>query len=272
MPNSTVTYRSAQPAALLSVTGVGQQTVRSLIEDRALPVFAAVYVESGSGTLETPLNGVLACEAPALLWLIPGLVHTYGPDPGTAWRERWVLFQGRLAHEFVTRQLIDALRPILSLSPRSEVPSLFHELHSELMLASALGDSAAAATVHRLVTRSAVERAQNQPRTGRTDFEMVAALRERALSTIDLDAFAREFGISTPTLRRRIVAATGMPPKVLQLRTRIDRAKELLALTDRSIEQVAAAVGLEDSFYFARLFLHREKLSPTEFRRLNYRR
>ena len=34
------------------------------------------------------------------------------------------------------------------------------------------------------------------------------------------------------TLRRKFIAATGMPPKAFQLRLRLERAKEMLALTD----------------------------------------
>jgi len=86
-----------------------------------------------------------------------------------------------------------------------------------------------------------------------------------------LAAFAQDFGISAATLRRRFIAATGLPPKALQLRLRIDRAKELLATTDAPIEQIARTVGFEDSFYFARLFLGRESLTPSEFRRRHQR-
>ena len=272
MANSTIVYRSPRPTASLSVLEVGKQTVRSLIDQRTLWVFAAVLVESGCGTLQTSPSGIIPCAAPCLLWLVPGIAHSYGPLEGSSWDERWVLFDGSLAIELLEQGLIDAVEPVTALPGNSDIPKLFRDLDTELLMRSPLGDSAAAATVVRIATRAAIEGELRAPGDPGRDVEMVSALRTRSLSTIDLAAFARDFGISPATLRRRFIAATGLPPKVFQLRVRIDRAKELLTTTDKSIEHVASDVGFEDSFYFSRVFLQREKRTPSEFRRLNHRR
>jgi AraC family transcriptional regulator of arabinose operon len=272
MANSTIVYRSPRPTASLSVLEVGKQTVRSLIDQRTLWVFAAVLVESGCGMLQTSPSGIIPCAAPCLLWLVPGIAHSYGPLEGSSWDERWVLFDGSLAIELLEQGLIDVVEPVTALPGNSDIPQLFRDLDTELLMRSPLGDSAAAATVVRIATRAAIEGELRAPGDPRRDVEMVSALRTRSLSTIDLAAFARDFGISPATLRRRFIAATGLPPKVFQLRVRIDRAKELLTTTDKSIEHVASDVGFEDSFYFSRVFLQREKRTPSEFRRLNHRR
>ncbi len=271
MANSAVTYRSARPHVALSVVEVGRHTVRSMIEGRTLQVFAAVLVENGRGTYETQPGGRLACAAPSLLWLPPGIGHTYGPLPGSSWEERWVLFSGPLAGEFLQQKLINPVAPFIALPRNSDVPELFRELHLEVLMRSALGDNAASATLCRLVTRAAIEAELHAPRRSSHVAEMIGALRERASTQLDLADFAHDFGVSTATLRRRFVAATGVPPKVFQLRVRIDRAKELLATTSEPIESIAAQVGFEDSFYFARVFLQREHLTPSQFRHSNHR-
>jgi AraC-like DNA-binding protein len=51
----------------------------------------------------------------------------------------------------------------------------------------------------------------------------------------------------------------------------MDHAKQLLATTDEKIETVAAMIGLDDPFYFSRVFHEREGCSPREFR-TRYRR
>ena len=270
MPSSII-YRPQRPDTSLSVVEVGRQTVRSMIERRTLPVFAAVLVEKGGGTLATTPSGLVACEAPGLFWLLPGIAHTYGPRQGTSWDERWVLFTGRLAEELRAQGLIDPVAPAIALPVNSAVPRLFRDLQADVLPGTTLGDSAAAASVFRLVTTAAQEADWHQPRDTGRDAEMIAALREMAMRPLDLAAFAQDFGISAATLRRRFIAATGLPPKALQLRLRIDRAKELLATTDAPIEQIARTVGFEDSFYFARLFLGRESLTPSEFRRRHQR-
>ena len=44
--------------------------------------------------------------------------------------------------------------------------------------------------------------------------------------------FADEIGMSSATLRRKFIATIGMPPKAFQLRLWLERAKEMLSLTD----------------------------------------
>ena len=233
---------------------------------------AAVLVEAGHGTLATAAGGVQPVAAPGLFWLMREAWHTYGPEEGSAWDERWILFSGKLADEFLSLGQIDAAAPVTALRAASDIPALFGALQSEMLLRSPAGDAAAAATLHRIVTRAAIEAEFHHAEGARNSQGLIAALRDRAFTNLDLAAFAAEFGVSPATLRRRVLAATGLPPKVFQLRLRLDRAKELLATTGQSIEDVAEAVGFDDSFYFARLFQHRENCTPTEFRRRNQRR
>lgn len=271
MRRPAISYRPLHSGALLSVTEVGQQTVRSMIERRTLKVFAAVLVESGRGTLETLPSGRQAIVAPSLLWLVPGVEHSYGPTPGTAWDERWILFGGRLAEEWLATGMLASASPVVALRDSSEVPRLFGELHAAAAMRAQAGDAIASGIVPYLVARARLEARRDAEDAAPGD-AAVRALREEALRPLDLAAFAARFGMSPATLRRRFLAATGVPPKVFQLRLRIDRAKELLATSDRPIGQIAAEVGFDDSFYFARLFLQRENCTPTEFRHRHYRR
>ena len=78
--------------------------------------------------------------------------------------------------------------------------------------------------------------------------------------------------MSPATLRRKCRAALGMAPKAFQLQIRVDQAKELLTITDLSIEEIAAHVGYDDSFYFSRIFNRRENCAPSEFRKLYSRK
>ena len=48
---------------------------------------------------------------------------------------------------------------------------------------------------------------------------------------------------------------------------RMERAKEMLALTDLSINDISRAVGYEDQNYFSRYFRKIEGCSPLEYRK-----
>ena len=64
---------------------------------------------------------------------------------------------------------------------------------------------------------------------------------------------------------------TGMPPVQFVLKIRIDRAKELLDFTDKSIAEIAEASGFPDQNYFARTFKKITGMSPTQYRNVGNR-
>jgi AraC family transcriptional regulator of arabinose operon len=255
----------------LAITGFGQHSVKSPVRPRILPGFAVVLVERGAGWLQTERTGRLEFSAPALFWLFAHRRHTYGPNEH-GWDERWALFNGELVQNFIRLRLMSEEAPLVHLRDLGEMQRLFGSLHTEMLDDTALGQASAASTLHRIVIRVARQASAPEKQPIGTDMApVIDALRNRALENLDLADFAAQHGMSPATLRRKFLTATGLSPKAYQLRLRIDRAKELLATGELSVEAIASTVGIEDAFYFARLFRDREDCSPSEFRR-RYRR
>jgi transcriptional regulator GlxA family with amidase domain len=101
--------------------------------------------------------------------------------------------------------------------------------------------------------------------------ERFAATREWALhrlaEPLDLDALARHAAVSPRTFSRRFVEDTGYTPMQWVLRARIDLARELLERSTRSVEAIAADVGLGTG---TNLRLHFSRIlgtTPSEYRR-----
>jgi transcriptional regulator GlxA family with amidase domain len=101
--------------------------------------------------------------------------------------------------------------------------------------------------------------------------ERFAATREWALhrlhERLTLEELARHAGVSERTLSRRFVEDTGYTPLQWVMRARIDLARELLERSQRSVEQIAADVGLGTG---ANLRLHFQRIlgtTPSEYRR-----
>jgi transcriptional regulator GlxA family with amidase domain len=73
--------------------------------------------------------------------------------------------------------------------------------------------------------------------------------------------------VSPRTFSRRFADDTGHTPMQWVLRARLDRARELLERSQRSVEQIAADVGLGTG---ANLRLHFQRIldtTPSEYRR-----
>ncbi|MGZ9720432.1 helix-turn-helix domain-containing protein [Rhizobium miluonense] len=268
MKTTDAIYRS--PLATMGglvVTGSGKQYVMHSVKARKLPSYAAVLVEHGQGFLETDAGGRQSVNGPALFWLFPNRQHSYGPD-ADGWSERWALFEGSLVRDFLRLRLISEQDPITPLRNLDRAQRLFSNLHADLLEDTPLARASAASTLHQIVVLSAQQtsRAKPSPQEGPDIAGIIDALRRRAMEPLDMVAFAAEHGISPATLRRKVVAEVGLSPKGFQLRLRMDHAKELLATTDDKIEIIAAKVGIDDAFYFSRLFHERENCTPREFR------
>ena len=48
---------------------------------------------------------------------------------------------------------------------------------------------------------------------------------------------------------------------------RITGAKQLLRFTDKTVDEIGNAVGMEDANYFSRMFRKVEGISPSEYRK-----
>jgi AraC-like DNA-binding protein len=256
----------------LSVVEFGKQRVSGVITGRRLIEYAAVFVENGRGMLTTEQGGSQDIVGPALFWLFPDHLHSYGPDKSTTWLERWVLFRGAMVEDFRQNGFLSPTQPLVMPVNFSEVAHTFSSLHSEMLLRDAIGWASAAASVHRLVVQMASKARFNSSADIESRGSGIAnTIENRAFENIDFVGLAHDLQMSPATFRRKCVALLGMAPKHYQLQLRIDRAKEMLVSTNRSIEEIARSVGYEDSFYFSRLFFKREHRSPTEFRKLHAR-
>lgn len=94
-----------------------------------------------------------------------------------------------------------------------------------------------------------------------------AILRADLARTLDVDALAKEVGVTARTLSRRFVAATGHPPASFQRRLRMETAAGLLRTTTDSVATIAAQVGYEDERAFRRAFTKDMGDNPSRFRR-----
>jgi len=73
--------------------------------------------------------------------------------------------------------------------------------------------------------------------------------------------------LSTRTFSRRFERATGLSPRRFVADKRMERARDLLARTRLTIEEVATRVGYADRSTFSKSFQQRTGISPAMYRR-----
>jgi len=99
------------------------------------------------------------------------------------------------------------------------------------------------------------------------DFLRVIDYIERHLSEqITLDDLTRIVHFDKSYLIVHFKEKYRMPPMKYVNMLRIERAKVLLSLTDKSITEIAFEVGFGSVHYFSRFFKEKEKITPNEYR------
>jgi len=96
--------------------------------------------------------------------------------------------------------------------------------------------------------------------------DVVSYIHQHLSDQITIDDLARIGCMSRRTLTREFTRVTGHAPIEYLIRERVKRAREMLLSTDRSVTEVAYAVGFQDSNYFSRKFRETMGVSPRAVR------
>ncbi len=92
-------------------------------------------------------------------------------------------------------------------------------------------------------------------------------LRTRLSEDISLDELAAEARLSPFHFARMFKQSVGVPPRVYLTRLRIEKACELLEMTDLPVTEIAYEVGYSSNQVLARVFAKHRNMSPTDYRR-----
>jgi transcriptional regulator GlxA family with amidase domain len=91
-------------------------------------------------------------------------------------------------------------------------------------------------------------------------------LRTNLNSEVNLAELSQQFGLSQRSFSRRFKMATGMRATQYWQQLRIEAAKDLLASSNLSIQEVAYHVGYHDQGHLTRLFKQNLALTPKDYR------
>ena len=88
---------------------------------------------------------------------------------------------------------------------------------------------------------------------------------------LNLEQTAESIGISKMHLYRLFMQYLECSPMHYLMRLRIDKAVDLLYMTDMTIREIAKRVGIVDACYFSRIFKKFMSFSPLEYRQKHHR-
>lgn len=225
---------------------------------------------AGEGWMEIDARRLVPIHRQELVLLPAGIPHRYGSIDSDPWSIYWLHLKGedvlplfaayhlqagsvqvplRWAASFI--EAFDACYRLIS--ERSYSPST--HIH-------------VAQTIRHQISSLGMTIGGNRQERRRSRFidEAIHFMADHLEQSITLDQLARHVGLSRQHLIEVFREATGFPPIDYFLRMRIQRAGQLLDLTDLTVKQVGSALGFHDPYYFSRLFKKITGLSPTQYR------
>lgn len=201
------------------------------------------------------------------IYFLPELIYRPGGDPLAfdllrPFLDRRIAFPHRIAAADLRNDRIVDL--IARMFTEANEQSEFHQLAIKNALSDILLSLLRYYKTH---TRPA----RNGARARRDDFErlrtVIQFLQQNFGTKIALADAARVAGMSACYFCKFFKRNAGMTFTNFLLRTRIDKAKELLIQSPKTVIEIAFDVGFENHSYFDRIFKRFVQCSPTQFRK-----
>ena len=202
---------------------------------------------------------------------VPGNTpHAYGTTKRHPWTIYWAHIAGRCLSDYLAALKITPERPVIHLKHAGDLISHFEEMYHHLeygdspdvllALSSSLSHFLAELNLQR---RPPSLRARTSEDNVRSTIDFMNQNLSRALT---LDELARHARLSPSHYSATFRRVTGYAPMTFFLRKKMLKAAEVLRTRNRKVSEVAGLVGIEDPYYFSRLFKRVHGISPTGYR------
>ncbi|WP_217603046.1 AraC family transcriptional regulator [Chitinophaga sp. GbtcB8] len=239
-------------------------------EGRVLQEYSLIYITGGQGVYTSPETGDRPVKAGSAIIIFPNERHSYRPDPDTGWTEYWIGFNGPHMHHLVKKKFFGPLMPVINVGYNETMINLFIQVieaiknekagYQPLVCGAAmymLGQLHSAAKQQLFITGDE-EQLVDHARL---------IIRSNLYKSFSPQQIADELMISYSRFRKLFKAYTGMAPVQYQIQLKLEKAKEELVNTPKSVKEIAFDLKFESSQYFSNQFKRKTSLTPLEFKR-----
>lgn len=228
-----------------------------------------IYCIEGKGWLEVPA-GKFAVNPNEFLLIPAGLPHTYGADDKNPWTIYWAHFKGAQSSYFaslLTRQHKGFVNYVPFMEERIRVfDSIYRALEGgyspDNLVYASVTFTYFLATLHFADKVASVQHNVEKDAVDRS-IEYMQNHLDKALT---LESIASEINLSVSHYSNVFRKKTGYSPVVYFNHLKIQHACQYLQFTTLRINEIATKLGIEDPYYFSRMFTKIMGLSPIEYR------
>jgi AraC-like DNA-binding protein len=244
---------------------------KSVSSGRSLNEYQVIYITKGHGTFES-MGKKHKVIPGTIIFLFPGVKHTYKPDFEIGWNEYWVGFSGQYPDVLMDEGVFSPEEPIYYIGLHETILSTYHDIFERVKQQRPGYQLRTGAAIMMLIadilgySRQSVQHGHTEALVEKAKF----FFEEKISENIELDDMAEVLGVSSSHLGDIFKSYTGMSPYQYFLHLKINKAKELLEIGELSIKEIAFQLSFESQYYFSRLFKKKTGVPPSQWTILDY--
>lgn len=238
-----------------------------------IPQFVFIYCMEGTGWFRIEEQEYMV-TANQYFMLPAGVAHAYGADENDPWTIYWIHFKGKLASHFAGQ----SVRPTeIKPGVHSRISNRI-DLFEEILRTLGMGYShenllySCSIFYHYLGTLRYLQQyrdaARNEPDQNDTITASIHFMKENIEKKLSLQEIATHTGYSSSHFSVLFSKRTGYAPLAYFNQLKIQQACQLLDFTDMKVNQVCFKIGIEDTYYFSRLFSKIMGMSPRDYKKM----
>jgi len=238
---------------------------------RALTEFQLVYITKGEGKFYTDKTKVVDVKEGDIMLIMPGLWHSYAPNPKIGWNEYWIGFKGEVMDLRTRNGFLNIENGIFKVGLRDEIVKLYQQAISVATTESTAYQQVLAGIAN-LILGLTMAYDKEQQFENYTVVQMTKAkmiIRENIYAKITPEEIAATLNMSYSWFRKTFKEFTGFSPAAYIQKLKLQAAKDALISSSHSVKEIAYNLQYDNSEYFSTQFKKHIGVSPKDFRSLH---
>lgn len=235
---------------------------------RVLEEYQISYITKGYGILETRHRSYKISPGMAFM-ILPGQWHRYKPDSSTGWDEYYVGFHGTYAAQIFNQPFFRNSGSAFDVGHNITLLNSFKDIIEKVSGEHPGYQQQAAGRVMNILGEI-IAQVKNQEFEGKEIEKRIKEaqfdIRERLDQSLNLEEFAQRYQMSYSYFRKLFKTYTGLSPAQYHLQLRLQKARDLISSTDKSVKEIAFNLGFESQFHFSKIYKKKFGFSPNKTR------
>jgi AraC family transcriptional regulator, arabinose operon regulatory protein len=234
--------------------------------------YIIIYCIEGYGWVEIDKKKIDV--SPSEFIIIPASVqHRYGANAGKPWTIYWIHFKGDLASYIVELILNKSETYKPNLSYDDQRIKLFEDIYGNLEKGYSNDALRYVNMIFFHFLSSLIYQEKFNDADQKNESNIIAStidfMKKNTHSIIKLNEFASFANLSVSHFSAIFKDKTGYSPIEYFNHLKIQKACQQLSFTDMPIKALAISLGIDDPYYFSRMFTRLMGISPTDYRKKN---